>query len=51
LGTIYHQLLRQASMMAFNDSFFLLSALMLVTLLLVLLMQRGKEGKPPMAAH
>jgi DHA2 family multidrug resistance protein len=51
LGAIYHQLLRQASMMAFNDSFFLLSALMLVTLLLVLLMQRGKEGKPPMAAH
>ena len=43
LGSIYTQLLRQASMLSFNDAFYLLSILMVLILPLVLLMRREKE--------
>jgi DHA2 family multidrug resistance protein len=44
LGVIYGQLMKQATMLSFNDSFFLLSVMMMLILLLVLLMKKGKEG-------
>ncbi|MGE5893677.1 MAG: DHA2 family efflux MFS transporter permease subunit [bacterium] len=45
-ATIYNQLIRQASMMSFNDVFHLLSILMILVLPLVLLMRRGEGGGP-----
>jgi DHA2 family multidrug resistance protein len=42
LGVIYRGLLKQASMMAFNDAFFLLSVFMICIVPLVLLMKKGK---------
>jgi DHA2 family multidrug resistance protein len=51
VGTIYSQLLREASMMAFNDVFYLLSFMMMLILLLVLLMKKGKEGVSGTAMH
>ena len=42
LSVIYHELLRQASMMSFNDAFHLISLLMISVLPLALLMKRGK---------
>ena len=44
LGSIYNELLRQASMLSFNDTFYLLSAMMVVILPLLLLMRRGKDS-------
>ncbi|MBF0328864.1 MAG: DHA2 family efflux MFS transporter permease subunit [Nitrospirae bacterium] len=41
LGIIYKELLRQVSMLAFNDAFYLVSAVMLITLPLVWIMKRG----------
>ncbi len=41
-ATIYGQLLRQASMLSFNEAFFLLSICMILILPLVLMMKRGK---------
>lgn len=46
LGAIYEQLLRQASMMSFNDAFHVISIIMICVLPLVLLMRRGKGGAP-----
>ncbi|HXX58761.1 MAG TPA: DHA2 family efflux MFS transporter permease subunit [Thermodesulfovibrionales bacterium] len=46
-GAIYAQLLRQASMMSFNDVFHLLSILMIVILPLVLLMRKGRQEAQP----
>jgi DHA2 family multidrug resistance protein len=51
LGVIYQDLLRQASMMSFNDAFHLISLLMFSILPLVLLMKRRRDlsqkaGKP-----
>lgn len=46
LATIYRQLLRQASMMSFNDAFYLTSIIMICILPLVLLMKRGKVSAP-----
>lgn len=43
LGVIHNELLRQASMMSFNDAFFLTALLMISILPLVLLMKRPKE--------
>lgn len=43
LGFIYKGLLREASMIAFNDAFHLLSVLMILILPLVLLMRRKKS--------
>jgi len=47
LGVIYKELLRQSSMLSFNDAFFLVSLLMILTLPLVLLMRRGRGDTPP----
>jgi len=43
LGVIYKRLVREASMMAFNDTFFVLAALMAISGLLVLFMKRSHE--------
>ncbi len=48
---IYNQLLRQASMLSFNDVFFLLSAMMILILPLVLLMERGEKNAPAPRVH
>jgi DHA2 family multidrug resistance protein len=40
-GLIYGQLLRQARMLAFNDTFFVTSIMMLAVLVLVIFMQRA----------
>jgi DHA2 family multidrug resistance protein len=47
LQLIYNQLQRQASMLSFNDVFFVLSLLMIFVLPLVLLMQQGRPGEAP----
>jgi DHA2 family multidrug resistance protein len=44
LGVIYKELLRQASMMSFNDAFYLTALLMISILPLVLLMKRPKDA-------
>lgn len=46
LGLIYERLLREASMIAFNDAFYIISVLMFLTLPLVLLMKTGKLSTP-----
>ena len=46
LGMIYGKLLREASMISFNDAFHVLSVLMLLVLPLVLIMRRPKTGGP-----
>jgi DHA2 family multidrug resistance protein len=51
LGLIYNQLLRQASMLSFNDAFYLLSAMMVLILPLVLLMRKGKESVSSVNVH
>ena len=43
LGVIQGELLRQASMLSFNDAFYLLSIMMAVVLLFVPLMKKGEE--------
>jgi len=50
LGAIYNGLLRQASMLSFNDAFHLISIIMICILPLVLLMRRGK-GSAPAGTH
>jgi DHA2 family multidrug resistance protein len=47
LSFIYSQLITQASMLSFNDVFYLLSAMMMLILPLVLLMKKGKEEISP----
>jgi DHA2 family multidrug resistance protein len=52
LGMIYGRLLREASMISFNDAFHLLSILMILVLPLVLIMRRPKAaGTMPPGAH
>lgn len=46
LSAIYKELLRQASMMSFNDAFYLTSIIMVCILPLVLLMKKGSRGAP-----
>ena len=46
LALIYRDLLRQASMMSFNDAFHLVSIMMICVLPLVLLMKRAKGVQP-----
>jgi DHA2 family multidrug resistance protein len=46
LGVIHNELLRQASMMSFNDAFYLTALLMISILPLVLLMKRTKDLAP-----
>ena len=47
LANIYHELLRQASMLSFNDAFHLVCIIMLCVLPLVYLMRAGKASAPP----
>jgi DHA2 family multidrug resistance protein len=48
-ASIYGQLIRQATMMSYNDAFYLLSICMIAILPLVFLMRQGKvEGTPGM---
>jgi DHA2 family multidrug resistance protein len=51
LGLIYEKLLRQASMISFNDAFHLLSVLTILTIPLVLLMRRPKDVGPRAGLH
>jgi len=51
LGFIYGELIKQASMLSFNDVFHLLSVMMMLILPLVLLMKKGKEGISPVGGH
>ncbi len=46
LGAIYQQLLQQASMMSFNDAFYLLSLFMILILPLVFLMRKPRSEAP-----
>jgi len=50
-GLIYDQLLRQASMLSFNDAFYLLSIIMMLILPLVLLMKKGEAHGPGPGMH
>jgi DHA2 family multidrug resistance protein len=47
LGTMYRELLRQASMLSFNDAFRIVSIIMICVLPLVLFMKRAKATAPP----
>jgi DHA2 family multidrug resistance protein len=47
LGMMYRELLRQASMMAFNDAFFLVCIIMICVLPFAFLMKRGTPGTAP----
>lgn len=47
LGVMYRELLRQASMLSFNDAFHLVSIMMICILPLVLLMRRGQGATSP----
>ena len=47
LGVMYRELLRQASMLSFNDAFRLVSIMMICILPLVLLMRRGQGMSSP----
>jgi MFS transporter, DHA2 family, multidrug resistance protein len=47
LGSIYRELLRQASMLSFNDAFRIVSIIMICVLPLVFFMKRGKPGISP----
>jgi MFS transporter, DHA2 family, multidrug resistance protein len=51
LGVIQGELLRQASMLSFNDTFHILSIMMVTILPLVLLMKVGKSGAPGQGIH
>jgi DHA2 family multidrug resistance protein len=51
LGLIYNQLLRHASMLSFNDAFYLLSIIIMLILPLVLLMKKGEAHDPGPGMH
>jgi DHA2 family multidrug resistance protein len=51
LGVIQGELLRQASMLSFNDAFYLLSIMMAVVLLFVPLMRKGQEDVSASGMH
>jgi len=51
LGVIQGELLRQASMLSFNDAFYLLSIMMAVVLLFVPLMKKGEEDVSASGMH
>ena len=51
LGVIYGQLTKQASMLSFNDVFYLLSIMILLILPLVLLMKKGRVDVPGAGMH
>jgi DHA2 family multidrug resistance protein len=47
MANIYHDLLRQASMLGYNDAFFFTCVIMILAVPLVLLMRKGKVEGPP----
>jgi DHA2 family multidrug resistance protein len=51
LGLIYGEVIKQASMLSFNDAFYLLSTMMILVLPLVLLMKKGKAHGPGPVVH
>jgi DHA2 family multidrug resistance protein len=51
LDLIYNQLIREASMLSFNDAFYLLSIIMMLILPLVLLMKKGEAHGPDPGMH
>lgn len=51
LGLIYGEVIKQASVLSFNDAFYLLSTMMMLILPLVLLMKKGREGIPAPGVH
>jgi DHA2 family multidrug resistance protein len=51
LGLIYGEVIKQASMLSFNDAFFLLSTMMMLILPLVLLMKKGKAESTGPGMH
>jgi DHA2 family multidrug resistance protein len=51
LAFIYREVLRQASILAFNDTFWILACMTAAVVPLVLLFRKGKAAVPPGAAH
>jgi DHA2 family multidrug resistance protein len=51
LGLLYREVLRQANMLAFNDTFWILAVMTAALVPLTLLFRRGTGGAPPGAAH
>jgi len=51
LGVIYGEVVRQASVLSFNDAFYLLSTMMMFVLPLVLLMKKGNAGVSGAGMH
>ena len=51
LNAIYGKLMQQASMLAFNDTFYILSILTILVLPLVFIMKSGKEKSTATAIH
>lgn len=51
LGLVYGEVIKQASMLSFNDAFFILSTMMMLILPLVLLMKKGKVEGPGSGIH
>ena len=51
LGMIYREIIRQASMLSFNDAFRIVSIIMLCVLPLILFMKRGQAGSAPPGMH
>jgi DHA2 family multidrug resistance protein len=51
LNLIYNQLLREASMLSFNDVFYILSVMIVLILPLVLLMKKGEAHGPGPGMH
>jgi DHA2 family multidrug resistance protein len=49
LGIIYENMIRQASMLSFDDVFYALSVMTLILIPLVLFMKQSKEGQGPAA--
>jgi DHA2 family multidrug resistance protein len=51
LGRIYGELVRQATMMGFNDAFYILSVMMACVLPLLLLLRRPAHQTAPVSGH
>jgi len=51
LSLIYNQLIREASMLSFNDAFFILSIMLILTIPFVLLMKKGKTDASDSGIH
>jgi DHA2 family multidrug resistance protein len=45
LGLMYKNLIREATMLAFNDTFFVMSVMMLCLVPFVFIMRKGNETK------